>query len=414
MNRIFDIDNWREIGATLGRNKTRTALTAFGIFWGTAMLAILLGGAGGLRGILSRQFDGFSTNMAFLWAQPRTVSYQGYNKGSEWSMDDRDIALIRHNIPEINASSGLLNQSVTATYKDKSKVVGLQGVESQFFDIQIPILVEGRLLNEIDDRTDAKVALIGRDVASEWFGNESPVGKYVTVGGVSVQIVGVVAQKGEASLGGRMDQNIIMPFSTMRRAYNYGDKVWFFAFTVKPGHRVDDIKPAVGRIMSANHTISPDDNAAVGFHDISEQFEMVESLFLVITLLAGFVGAGILVAGVVGVGNIMWIIVKERTQEMGIRRAIGAHPSDIVMQVLSEGSVLTTVAGLAGITFATLVLAIAAKLTADPVHGPAGFELSFTTAIAIMLTFIILGSAAGLIPAIKAVKIKPIEAINDK
>jgi len=414
MRRIFDTDNWREIGSTLGRNKTRTALTAFGIFWGTAMLAMLLGGAGGLRSMISRNFSGISTNMGLLWANPRTISFQGYNKGSEWTMDDRDVSLVRRTIPEINASSGMLFQSVTASYKNKSKMIGLQGVESQFFNIQIPVLLEGRLLNESDDRTSAKVAVLGRDVAAEWFGDESAIGKYITVGGISVRIVGVAGQKGEASIGGRMDQNVVIPFNTMRRAFNVGNKVWFFTFTVAPGRRVADTRERIEKIVQSIHPIHPDDHAAVGFHDISEQFEMIESLFMVITLLAGFVGAGTLIAGVVGVGNIMWIIVKERTQEIGIRRAIGAHPSDIVMQILSEGTVLTTIAGLGGITFATAVLAIAARLTADPVYGPAGFELPFATAIAIMLTFMVLGSAAGLIPAVKAVKIKPIEAINDK
>lgn len=414
MSRIFDIDNWREIGATLGRNKTRTALTAFGIFWGTAMLAMLLGGAGGLQGMISRQFDGFSTNMAFMWAQSRTISFKGYNKGSSWTMDDRDIEMIRRNVTSIDASSGLLNQNVSATYKDKSKNIMLQGVESDYFKIQIPILYDGRLFNETDDRNSSKVALIGRDLANEWFGTENPVGKYVTVGGVSVKIVGIVGQKSEANMGGRLDENIIIPFNTMRRAFNMGNKVWFFTFTVAPGKRVADARPQIERVLFSNHPLSPDDHSALGFHDISENFEMVENLFIVVTLLAAFVGAGTLIAGVVGVGNIMWIIVKERTQEIGIRRAIGARPSDIITQVLAEGTVLTTVAGLAGISFATLVLAIAAKMTYDPVHGPAGFELSFGTAIGIVITFIVLGSAAGLIPAFKAMKIKPIEAINDK
>lgn len=414
MNRLFDIDNWREIGATLGRNKTRTALTAFGIFWGTAMLAMLLGGAGGLEGLIRRQFDGFSTNMAFMWAESRTISFKGFNKGSSWTMDDRDIEMIRNNVPSIDASSSLLNLRVNASYKDKSKNIGLQGVEADYFRIQIPVLYEGRLFNETDDRNSAKVAIIGRDLANEWFGNESPIGKYVTVGGVSVKIVGVAGQKSEASMGSRLDEGIVIPFNTMRRAFNMGNKVWFFTFTVEPGKRIADAHPQIERTIFSNHPISPDDHAALGFHDISEQFEMVEGLFLVVTLLAGFVGAGTLIAGVVGVGNIMWIIVKERTQEIGIRRAIGARPSDIIIQVLAEGSVLTTIAGLAGVSFATAVLAIVAKMTDDPIHGSAGFELSFSTALIIVFTFIILGSAAGLIPAFKAMKIKPIEAINDK
>lgn len=414
MNNIFDLDNWREIGATLARNKTRTFLTGFGIFWGTAMLAMLLGGADGLRGVISRNFAGFSTNMVFMWAEPTTVSYKGFNKGTQWTMNDRDISLLRRNVPHIDASSGLLNMMGSVSYMDKSKSMSLMGVESEYFDVMTVVLYSGRLLNASDDHNLQKVALIGRDMASELFGSESPLGKYVTVNGVSLQIVGVVGQKGQASVGGRIDQSLIMPFSTMRRAYNFGDRVWFFIFTIEPGHRLDEIRDDIYRTMRSGHIISPEDKNAIGFGDVAEQFQMIEGLFLAIALLAGFVGAGTLIAGIIGVGNIMWIIVKERTQEIGIRRAIGATPADIIMQILSEGTVLTIVAGLAGITFATVILAIAEKITYDPLNGGAGFELTFWRAVSIMIIFSVLGVLAGLIPAMKAMRIRPIEAINDK
>ena len=163
-----------------------------------------------------------------------------------------------------------------------------------------------------------------------------------------------------------------------------------------------------------NHPISPDDDKAMWVMDISEEFEMIDNLFLGVSLLALFVGAGSLMAGIIGIGNIMWIIVKERTQEIGIRRAIGAKPRDIIVQILSDGVVLTSIAGLAGVCFATLVLALVDNLTADPVLGSAGFTLTFSQAIGIVLTFLVLGTAAGTLPAIKAMRIKPIEAMRDK
>jgi len=414
MSKVFDIDNWREIGITLSRNKTRTILTGFGIFWGTAMLAMLLGGASGFEGMLSRQFAGFATNMVFMSSNPTTVSYKGYNKGMEWSMNDRDIAVLRSSVPYIDASTSLLSIGVNIDYKNKTKHTSVIGIEADYFKIMTAVLYKGRFLNAADIHNYNKTALIGRDLASELFGEDDPLGKNVTVNGVSVQIVGVVGQKGEASVGGRLDWSIVMPFTTLRRAFNWGDKVWFFIFTLEPGHRLNEIKDNILHVMRMGHPISPDDTQFMAIGDVAEQFQKVESLFLAITLLAGFVGVGTLIAGIIGVGNIMWIIVKERTQEIGIRRAIGARPRDIIAQILSEGVVLTSIAGLAGISFATFILAMADKATFDPLNGSAGFEMSFATAVIIMIIFLVLGTLAGLIPAVKAMRIKPIEAINDK
>lgn len=187
------------------------------------------------------------------------------------------------------------------------------------------------------------------------------------------------------------------------------------SFHREKGHTPTKLMPRIRRVITSNHpNVSPDDEDALWLMDVTEVFEMGESLFTGLSLLALFVGAGTLLAGVIGVGNIMWIIVKERTHEIGIRRALGAKPKDIIMQILSESMVLTTIAGTAGIVFASIALAIATKLTETPGYKAAGFELPFTTAVVILLLFLVLGSAAGIIPALKAMNIKPIEAINDK
>ncbi len=413
MWKIFDRDNWREITATLARNKTRTFLTGFGIFWGTAMLAMLLGGTGGLRGIVGRNFEGFATNMIAMFPDRTTVSYKGFNKGMSWSLKQADIEAF-NKLPHVAASTPQFFQSAALTYRDKSRTSSIIGATPDLFKIQLPVIVEGRLFNEQDNAQGAKVALIGKDVASEFFGTESAVGKYVKAGGVYVQIIGVIAQKNEANVGARFDEALVMPENTMRRAYALGDKIPFFMINLEDGHRLSEIKDDIYRIICANHPISPEDENALVIIDISELFKRVEGVFTAITLLAAFVGFGTLIAGIIGVGNIMWIIVKERTHEIGIRRAIGAHPSDIIMQVLSEGTVLTLIAGLAGISFGTIVLAIADGVFTDPVHGAPGFTLSFGTAILILIIFMVFGCLAGLIPSIKAMRIKPIEALNEK
>ncbi|MDE6073633.1 MAG: FtsX-like permease family protein, partial [Muribaculaceae bacterium] len=195
--------------------------------------------------------------------------------------------------------------------------------------------------------------------------------------------------------------------------YNLGNSMGGVMFVASDGVSPEALRPRIERILSSHHPIHPDDHNAMFFFDVSSRFKMVDNLFTGISLLAMFVGAGTLLAGIIGVGNIMWVIVKERTQEIGIRRAIGAKPSDIITQVLSEGVMLTVIAGIAGICFATLVLAVAQHITTDAVSVPR-FQLSFSSAMSIMATFIILGTLAGLIPSIKAMRIKPIEAMNDK
>lgn len=411
---LFDIENWKEIGATLARNKTRTFLTAFGIFWGTAMLAMLFGGARGFEGMMRRNFAGFSTNLGGVFAERRTMPYKGFNKGSSWNINTRDIELIRQLAPAIEYSSEMNTRSATASYGPNTKSTSIAGVEGDYGKIMIPVINEGRFINDTDVAQQRKVTVIGKNMATSLFGSDSPVGKYVNLDGIYFMVVGVMSQLSDASIGIRLDDSFILPSSTMRNAYNWGNSVGFFVYTAPQGHSPSENEPVMRRIFSSQHSISPDDTNAMEFMDISEQFEMIDNLFLGISLLALFVGFGSLLAGVIGVGNIMWIVVKERTQEFGIRRAIGAKPLDITAQVLSESIMLTLIAGTLGVCFGALVLGIADKLSFDPMLGHAGFELPFGVALIIVATFFVLGSAAGTIPSLKAMRIKPIEAINDK
>ena len=411
---FFDIENWREIGATLARNKTRTFLTAFGIFWGTAMLAMLFGGAQGFEGVMRRNFAGFSTNLGGCIPDRRTEPYKGFNKGSTWTMTTQDVELIRELAPAIEYSTEMNQKSATAAYGTKTKSTSVAGVEGDYSKIMTPVISDGRFINNSDVSLERKVAVLGKNVATSLFGNDSPVGKYVSLDGLYFLVVGVASQLSDASIGLRIDDGVILPSSTMRRACNWGNSVGVFIYTAPQGHSPAENESVIRRILSAAHSISPDDKQAIDFVDISEMFEMIDNLFLGISLLAIFVGFGSLLAGVIGVGNIMWIVVKERTQEFGIRRAIGAKPFDITVQVLSESIMLTLVAGTLGVCFGALVLGIADKLTYDPILGHAGFELTFRSAITIVALFFVLGSLAGTIPAIRAMKIKPIEALNDK
>lgn len=406
---FFDIENWREIGATLARNKTRTLLTAFGIFWGTAMLAMLLGGSDGLERKLRSNFEGFASNSAVLFSNRRTISYQGFNKGSSWNMTTTDIENMRliQGVEAVAATTGGFTMEVSSGRNSTS--ASIQGVDEDFLKAFLPTINAGRFLNESDQQSKAKVVVIGLTIANNLFPGDDAIGKFINVGGIYYKVVGIASQQAEIQINGtKIDDAITMPLPTMARAFNQGDIVGGVMLTAKDGYTPAELKPRIIRTIRASHPIHPDDSQALFFFDVSEQFEMLDNLFIGISLLALFVGIGTLIAGVIGVGNIMWVIVKERTTEIGIRRAIGAKPSDIVVQILSEGIALTAVAGTAGIVFAAAVLGVAEHLT------QVKFQISFGSAVGIMAIFLVLGIAASIIPSLKAMKIKPIEAINDK
>lgn len=408
---IFDWENWREIGVTLAKNKTRTFLTAFGIFWGTVMLALLMGGSQGMEDMIMQNFAGFATNTAFMHSGRRTISYKGFNKGSSWSMSQSDINNLSHNIQGIKTISPMMNRSSSVVYGSKSSTLDILGQSANYQMIQEPIIYEGRYINEQDDYEERKVCLLGKKVAEDLMGGESPLGKYVSIGGIYYKVVGVAGQSGKASIGGRIDESVIIPTSTMRRAYNMGDRIFGCVILFEDNVVAKSLLPQIERVLYRNHSVHPDDHNALFFFDISEQFSMVDNLFTGISLLAIFVGCGSLLAGIIGVGNIMWVIVKERTQEIGIRRAIGATPGDIITQILSEGVILTFTAGFAGICFAVAILAGAQIMLSDEFFTPR-FQLHFSQAVGVVITFVILGTIAGLVPARKAMKIKPVEAMR--
>ena len=412
-NPIFDIENWREIGTTLAQNKTRTFMTAFGIFWGTAILAMLIGGSKGLKSFMSRNFEGFATNVAIVFPGRTTVSYGGFNKGMEIQLNLQDVINIRRAIPEIENSSAVNNLWGTALYGQNQTTAQLTGVESGYDKIFVPKMYEGRFINEADNARSRKVCVVGKKAADELFGNESGIGKDISLNGIYYKVVGIAGQTSEIRMGAELDESVIIPYNSMRANYNLGNDVGMFMMTLKSGYAPGDYEKTVRRLIARNHPVDPVDKGVMHYFDVSEQFKMVDNLFLGITLLALVVGAGTLLSGIIGVGNIMWIIVRERTHEIGIRRALGAKPRDIIIQILSESMVLTTIAGLAGIVFAILILAGAEAIFSDD-RGTIAFQLAFGQSIAILATFLVLGTAAGLIPAIKAMRIKPIEALNDR
>ncbi len=414
---IFDKENWKEIGATLARNKTRTFLTGFGIFWGVAMMAMLMGGATGGEDMLKRNFAGFATNSGGLVPEQTTMPYHGYQKGRRWQIDIADVAMLRQSFPELETIIPTFQKWGSSFKYGKNSYSGqLVGAGPDYTVMQSPKFYTGRFINEADDAAERRVAVIGKKVASQLFpGIDDPVGKVIDVNGGAYSVVGVIGDNSEIHLNGSLDESVVIPSSTFRRANGYGDKVDFVMMVAKEKTDLSEVIPRMRRVLYRRHDIHPNDEGALWAINVAEQFKQIDQLFTGIDLLALFIGVSTLLAGVIGIGNIMWVIVKERTQEIGIRRAIGAKPRDIIVQVLSEGAALTVISGLAGLCMAAAVLGIMHKINNPPdAVSVAHFQMSFSQALMILATFIALGTLAGLIPSIKAMKIKPIEAINSK
>lgn len=412
----IDIDRWEEIFVTITRNKTRSFLTAFGIFWGIFMLVALMGGSQDIQEMMASNFAGFATNSGFTGSNQTSKAYKGFRKGRYWQLELNDIERIRHAIPEIEILSPVNSKwGIKATYdKNESSSCSMKGVYPEYAEIETPILTFGRFINHIDIKEQRKVCVIGKQIYENLFPDGSnPCGKFINANGVYYQVIGVNTSSGNMSVNGWPPTTIVIPFSTMQQSYNFGNNIELLCYTAHPGNSIKNIQARIESVLKKAHLIHPDDKQAILNVDAEALFSMVDNLFKGINILSWMVGLGTLLAGAIGVSNIMMVTVKERTSEIGIRRAIGAKPHDIMSQILSESMVLTSLAGMAGISFAVLILQMLELGTAQS-ETPGHFQISFWTAIGACIILLIMGMLAGLAPAYRAMAIKPIEAIRDE
>lgn len=412
----IDIDRWEEIFVTITRNKTRSFLTAFGIFWGIFMLVALMGGSQDIQEMMASNFAGFATNSGFTGSNQTSKAYKGFRKGRYWQLELNDIERIRQAIPEIEILSPVNSKwGIKATYdKNESSSCSMKGVYPEYAEIETPTLTFGRFINHIDIKEQRKVCVIGKQIYENLFPDGSnPCGKFINANGIYYQVIGVNTSSGNMSVNGWPPTTIVIPFSTMQQSYNFGNNIELLCYTAHPGNSIKNIQARIESVLKKAHLIHPDDKQAILNVDAEALFSMVDNLFKGINILSWMVGLGTLLAGAIGVSNIMMVTVKERTSEIGIRRAIGAKPHDIMSQILSESMVLTSLAGMAGISFAVLILQMLELGTAQS-DTPGHFQISFWTAIGACVILLIMGMLAGLAPAYRAMAIKPIEAIRDE
>lgn len=419
---MFDIDRWQEIWITITRNKTRSLLTCFGVFWGILMLVILLGSGKGMQNGIFKNVNGFATNSCFFYTERTGEPYKGYKKGRYWSMRNRDLEAIKQRVPGIKYISPMhwgQQGSNNVVRGQKAGSFNVRGVYPDYFHIETQHVYYGRLLNEIDLQEKRKVCLIGTRVHEVLFKpGEDPTGQYIRVNGIYYQVVGVIKAKPRASIGGRTESSVMLPFSTLQQVTNNGDRFWFLCITGEDGYSCEKITDDVKTLLKAQNEISPTDPQAVGSFSIAKQAETFDKLFLGIDMLVWLVGMGTLLAGIIGVSNIMMVTVKERTKEIGVRRALGAKPFNIISQVMSESLVLTALAGLLGLTVGVFLLDVVNRVLESAPQKDGTFftnpEINIQTAVAATAILLVSGLMAGLIPAWRAMQIKAIDAIREE
>ena len=417
---MFDLDRWTEIWVTITRNKTRSLLTCFGVFWGILMLVILLGSGRGMQNGIMRSVNGFATNSAFFFADRTSESYKGFNKGRQWNMRNRDVESIRREVKELSAISPIIwgnSSDKNIVYGMMSGTFNVKGVHPDYFQIETQKLFHGRLLNEADERERRKVCLIGTKVKEVLFKEEDPCGNYIRVNGIYYQVVGVVQQRASGvNIGGRSEECVFLPFSTMQQTLNQGDIIHFLCVAAKPDVQMLPVINKIKSIIKEQNFISPTDPQAVSAINLAAQFETFNNAFLGIDILIWIVGVGTLLAGIIGVSNIMMVTVKERTKEIGVRRALGAKPWNIISQIMSESLLITAMAGLMGLTVGVFLLDMVDQLIGDPVGETMLLHPAVSIQVALAATSILLlaGLLAGLIPAWRAMQIKAIDAIREE
>jgi putative ABC transport system permease protein len=418
---MFDIDKWQEIFGTIRKNKLRTMLTMFGVFWGIFMLMILMGSGNGLENGVTNEFKGWATNGGFVWSNRTTMPYNGLQPGRfiRFVNEDRQTLLskvkdIEYLAPRLNLFNW--NSGNNITRADKSGSFRVFGDYPEYQSIQIVDIVQGRKLNELDMRDQRKVVLIGNYVKKILFEeHEDPIGEYIKINGIYFQVVGVFKSKRNSEQAERDEQSINIPFTTFQRAFNYGNRIGWFAFTAKPGVQVSQVEEDMKRVLMERHQIHPDDFNALGSENLQEEFGRVNRLFDGIDIFVWIVGIGTLLAGVIGVSNIMLIIVKERTKEIGIRKSIGATPGSIIGLILQEAIFITVIAGYFGLFLGIMVLS-GISYVLETMEMDTGMfanpEVNINTALVSLLVLVLGGALAGLIPATKAARINPIEALH--
>ncbi|MEM6515637.1 MAG: ABC transporter permease [Bacteroidota bacterium] len=417
---MFSKDRWDEIIEALNANKFRTLLTAFGVFWGITILVLLLALTNGLKNGVLADFGDFATNSMFMWVQGTSKPYKGLPKGRYFNYKIDDVAAIKSEVDNLKYVSprnslGGYRGANNVTRGTKTGAFQIYGDYPEFIFQQPMDILQGRFLSYSDIEDKRKICVIGTGVVRSLYDRgEEVLGSYVKINGVNFLVVGTFKMSNSQGDGEEEASTIYIPFSTFGQAFNQGDRVGWMAITAEDGTPITSIKEQIFDLMKSRHKVHPEDDRAIGHFDLAEQFSKMSGLFAILAFVGYFVGALVLMSGIIGISNIMLIVVKERTKEIGVRRALGATPWTIKAQILQESLILTILSGMTGISFAALVIWVMNSILDNigPVENFANPSVSMQVVFTALIILVVSGLLAGLIPANSATKMKPVDALR--
>ena len=423
MKSIFDQDTWQEIFGSIGQNKIRTIITIIGVLWGIFLYVVLSGVAKGVDNGFEKQFERISSNMLFIWAEYTSIPYEGFKINRGINLTLNDVESLKNNIPKIEHIAPRIQKgnfgSVGANVVNGNR----SGIFNIYGDFPVLTTVStldiydgGRFINELDIEQNRKVCVIGERTKKELFKDDiNPIGKYIKINEIYFKVIGIHKYVDEGGGSFNTDGDIHVPFSTFKKIYNTGNGVGFLLIAGFDDVDILEVEKKVRSQLKVIHKIHPDDQEAIGGFNLGALFNRIKDFANGMSFLSLVIGIATILAGVIGIGNILLISVKERTKEIGIRRAIGASPNHIRKQIILESVFLTIIAGVIGIILGAFILYIVNMSTQNLEDVPftnATVPINFI--VGALLLMISLGTVIGFIPAEKAISIKPIEALKDE
>ncbi len=409
---LFERDTWQELYDSFRKNKFRTLVTMIGVWWGILLLVTLLGSARGFENFFNKQFGDFATNSVFIWGSSTGKPFKGFQEGRRVALTVDDTKAIESEIPGLEFVIPRNQNYGTVTQGFQSGRFGVMGDYPVLDKVQKKNMIYGRFLNQVDIDENRKVTVISEDVYKQLFEKDkNPIGEYLLINDINFKVVGMF--KDQRTGGPRSDIHI--PFTTFQQIYNMGNKISWMMITGKPAYDIAQIELDATLLLKNIHKIHPNDNKAFGSFNLGKEFKKLTGFLTGMQFLTWFVGIATLIAGVFAIGNILLITVKERTKEIGVRRALGATPFEIKRQVVLESLALTITSGLLGIISGGLIL-ILLHSQQSSAETPFLVNPSVSIPIVFLAVFIlvILGTLIGLIPANKATSIKPIDALREE
>ena len=413
MKFLFESDTWTEVYDSLTKNKVRTVITMIGVWWGILLLIALLGAARGMENSFNRIFGDFATNSVFIWGQNTSIPFKGFQEGKLVSLKLSHVHKIKDNIEGVELVVPRSRSQALVVRNFLSGRYGVNGDYPLLDQIQKKKMLRGRFINQNDISSKRKAAVISEDVYKQLFDkNENSIGRYIQVNNMNFTVIGVF-QNENVDMGPSSDIHI--PFTTFQQIYNRGDRIGWMVVTGKPEYNIKQIEEDIKLLLRNLNKIHPRDKRALGSFNLGKEFAKITGFLKGMQFLTWFVGIATLIAGVFAIGNILLITVKERTKEIGIRRALGATPFEIKRQIVVEAVFLTLLSGILGIITGGWIL-----IVIDKVWGQGDDATLVNASVPIAVVFValallvLLGSLIGLIPAFKAIRVKPIEALREE